>query len=1660
MSWRFQINPGTGWVDLTNYNGRSLVPRESIELKRDYHNKGRSTIDTLSFELIGVDGPLVQALYNQKTYEPIDIIVDRDGGRYFTGYVRPVDDYTAQAEGVVETTIALEAVDRLWVLQHALTAPYRRTDVTVETMTRELLVLGGISAGDILFSSPLPQNIVTVDLKAGDQEYLEILDELLYEFHHCLRASQDGVVEIVNWKDDPAINPVGQFSESIEAISSAKTDDDYGYVRVNHYQATQIGSDDSTGTVLLHESKVWGPSANGHFDDDDSATYVARLNFNIADDAEILNVSNLRATFRHNRLVNGGADDTGVGTWTPFQIRSFDGRLILIEYIWTRSHIRFRLRASVRLTYNDADRTVTVQVDFERRIRWQPRNTGRRDEWDEWDYGFKVIDFSVEITGSATYRQFSESVTKRTSGAGAANARTEIYDAEYIYDSSDGSSLATAILQLRQYGSKEWAIRSAAYVPVGAVVTIVSLWGLSVRARVRSLRDSQSNAGDDGYQEYEYVCESLESAGVVDVPGVSSSPSIPAFPVPRGKGDQTPTYDEIVGGVDGSGALTSLPTPVVAASATTRAVSLAIAYAADITAGSLRAELQISKDQASWFAPGPGGDGIDSWRAGVAGDWLEIPTLSYNHDRLPLAGDAANPLQTTYYYRARIRTAPLVSEWSAPVHVVVSPSLEGDIGAKTVTAEKISVEDLEALGADIAGWKILEHMIASPDDTMRFREDRKRVEILDDLGNLKAALGYLSGVATFDANQYGLYIAPGNAVRLDGGIALGQGDSAVQSDASITILDSLQNTVGRFGSLGEGEVGLLFANRNRLWRMVLTGSSLRFDSLGGTEWLTQGRIGGDDGGISSTVAWLRGLISPAADLSQYDIGLPPPAGARVFSFDNTYTDLGGADPFTVKTNLIFTPSERRFGTHSLRHNGSDGTLTAPALVRNDQNWSLNAWVRRGLFDLEAQARAEFSVQAVGDVAGSLHETVFQYERLAGLPTPVVESVAVQMLVTGSFIVSDTPTLGGSAPGVAYSPDGQLLAVAHLGVPYLTVIDTTTWTVVAGTPTLPGAGYAVAFSPDGQSLAAAHSGPPGLTVIDTTTWTVVAGTPAVDFIAFAVAYSPDGQSLGVGHFAAPRLTVINTTTWTVVAGTPSLPGTASGVAYSPDGQSLAIAHSEIPYLTVVDTTTWTVVSGTPSLPGTASGVAYSPDGQSLAIAHSEIPYLTVVDTTTWTVVSGTPSLPGTASGVAYSPDGQSLAIAHSEIPYLTVVDTTTWTVVSGTPSLPGTGRAVAFSPDGQSLAAAHSGSPGLTVIDIRRPPLTPPVGYDATIPAEVAAGAAAGDVAMAIAGALSSDLAINVGVLADTVTITQTNVGGPLSAADVDSGFAISTTRPGFYMETDPPVLMEIGSDIAISHYAADGESGLSLFVSGQYRGFVPVFADGWSLVHVEHIAYGDTVLWVNGQEVNAGNSLSGGPQDVKWLLASALDTHIGMMLVLPESLLDRMLLSLFYSSGVPWGGGIDYLRDLLFAPAVGGSVHMGGALSVDGALSADDVATDTATINAGLVVGGTTTVGHVSGSGTFTGNRTFSGIVNFRNNPIRGSHSVPAGVGSGAWTPPRGLYNFTTRLSTTFKCDFIGARGDGGVMTKASDLGTMIATGSNQLENTRGAAVTAYYERY
>lgn len=202
---------------------------------------------------------------------------------------------------------------------------------------------------------------------------------------------------------------------------------------------------------------------------------------------------------------------------------------------------------------------------------------------------------------------------------------------------------------------------------------------------------------------------------------------------------------------------------------------------------------------------------------------------------------------------------------------------------------------------------------------------------------------------------------------------------------------------------------------------------------------------------------------------------------------------------------------------------------------------------------------------------------------------------------------DATSRCGRAAGVAFSPDGQILAAGQESA----TPNVHLWSLPGGERLrdITGAGtvtYSVAFSPDGHLLATAGSPgsgwltevTPGIVNLwDVATGALVRNIPATcGLYADSVAFSPDGELLATAGAIGP-IELWRVATGTLVASIP-YPTTVHNVHFSPDGSHLIAAGID------GRATSWTVPGA--ALVFTLTGIAdemadaaYSPDGLTVA-----------------------------------------------------------------------------------------------------------------------------------------------------------------------------------------------------------------------------------------------------------------------------------------------------------------------------------------------------------------------------------------------------------------------------------------------------------------------------
>jgi hypothetical protein len=200
---------------------------------------------------------------------------------------------------------------------------------------------------------------------------------------------------------------------------------------------------------------------------------------------------------------------------------------------------------------------------------------------------------------------------------------------------------------------------------------------------------------------------------------------------------------------------------------------------------------------------------------------------------------------------------------------------------------------------------------------------------------------------------------------------------------------------------------------------------------------------------------------------------------------------------------------------------------------------------------------------------------------------IVEDPGYSQLSSWAILSNPSNLPAGAAKAVAWSPDGQFLAVGHATTPFVTIYQRTgdTFAKCSDPASLPaGQVNGLAWSPDGLKLTCVHATTPFIT---TYTRTVTSGVGSTDF------------------------TKVGTNPNTLPA------GTGNACAYNSLGTKLAVAHDSSPFLTIysVDGTTFTKDTDPSVLPtGNGKSVSWTPDSQFLSVGHVSSPYVTNYKTT--------------------------------------------------------------------------------------------------------------------------------------------------------------------------------------------------------------------------------------------------------------------------------------------------------------------------------------------------------------------------------------------------------------------------------------------------------------
>jgi WD40 repeat protein len=273
--------------------------------------------------------------------------------------------------------------------------------------------------------------------------------------------------------------------------------------------------------------------------------------------------------------------------------------------------------------------------------------------------------------------------------------------------------------------------------------------------------------------------------------------------------------------------------------------------------------------------------------------------------------------------------------------------------------------------------------------------------------------------------------------------------------------------------------------------------------------------------------------------------------------------------------------------------------------------------------------------------------------------------------------------------VLFSPNGRLLAVGG-GDQIIRLWDPATGRKLDELRGHVGGISGLAFSPDGSMLASGASGNPpntkGQTATDSTVrlWDVKTGKartlPGPERWAQTVAFSPDGKTLAVGG-SGTRIHLIDVATGKQKHSHPGHDGTIFRVALSPDGKTLA-SGGEDNLIHLWDLRTSREKARLEGHQGHVAGLAFTPDGRELLSCG----YDGMVRVWDWRDGKETRRFAETGGwhySFDLSPDGKMLLLPTGQL----------WNIATGkqegtVPNYKGLQYRAVFSPDGKRLTAPN------------------------------------------------------------------------------------------------------------------------------------------------------------------------------------------------------------------------------------------------------------------------------------------------------------------------------------------------------------------------------------
>jgi len=409
-----------------------------------------------------------------------------------------------------------------------------------------------------------------------------------------------------------------------------------------------------------------------------------------------------------------------------------------------------------------------------------------------------------------------------------------------------------------------------------------------------------------------------------------------------------------------------------------------------------------------------------------------------------------------------------------------------------------------------------------------------------------------------------------------------------------------------------------------------------------------------------------------------DIGALSPDGTRLVLSTNN-GDLIVVDVSSGEALYAVPPPEEGEGFRTMVNFSPDGSKIATCgptaaadltLYDADTGDVIHSWVSE-------PGAPSYIENTGGDNAFSPDGTRLAVANFNGYPHVMdVQTGEIILKLEGHQLVAN---------GLAYSPDGSMIATGDESVGEVIVWSSSDGSQITSFQGGESGIYAIAFSPDSERLSAV--GDDGLLNIwDIKTGETILSQPSSTGGYRAVVFTKDGNRIITGgQDTTVRVWDANSGAELMkIAGHKAI---VSQISLSPDEKYFATGINTDHYVRL-----WSLESGTElyTLPGNsfAIGMLFSPDGEVLITAGKD----GVINT--WEPETGAPLAdllqlpvePGTPVGnLQYSPDQKFIAAAHG--PFISLIDLDSKKIVHTFEGHLGAVIDIAFSPDGSQLISA-------------------------------------------------------------------------------------------------------------------------------------------------------------------------------------------------------------------------------------------------------------------------------------------------------------------------------------------------------------------------------------